>query len=676
MKKVLNILLGIVAYVIGTFLFMGYGHKETHVPLNKAIGERFLELVKTNDLNDKQKFKYYEFNWDGSNSPNLPGMAYDGESYLLKPSEVEQKWWPMKWIAEAGWMEDEPWGPASICHFYDPLGIDHGKTYITDNSGLIEYKASDLKELLTRDAKSWATGSENSYGWIVAKANLAKAFRDPLPSQKVADMALAYRCLGQSLHLVSDMGCPPHVRNDSHPPNFYFTILKVMGDPDPYEDICKTLDVSVLAKATVPNGTLKNKFSILTKYADIFEAMALFTNTRFFSGQTIVTDVSVPPVRPFNPYPSPVMTQNDYDYSEFTYYATYEGNVTVKMCKDKVVLKSLWGQSKDSTRGFPYLDAECVESMASAIVPNVVEAGANVIRLFVPSLKMDISVAKVDSGGIVRGKVAYALPNVEEEYKGLLTLDDLYNGPVSLFINGTDTKITATAVKNNFEFKLAGKISNLKKDDVATVKLDVGGIVLKSADVKLIDSKIGSNTVTLGTATLKLLPAATSTGNTIVQHFNNKMNVIRTSGTVTHTAEISWLTPPTGNLDISEGKILMNQTLTIKLTKSSTGGNAFFDGCEIWVNGVSSTTGWYNDWQQSNEAALGFSSANVQKILPGTTATNTVTSTIDIPVKMSLNDSGGPESGIDGKIEFSGAIRNFWTTGDNIQFFITYTYND
>jgi len=192
----------------------------------------------------------------------------------------------------------------------------------------------------------------------------------------------------------------------------------------------------------------------------------------------------------------------------------------------------------------------------------------------------------------------------------------------------------------------------------------------------VIELKKDPKTVSLGSATLTLLPAATSAGNPKVQHFNNRMTITRTSGTITHTAEISWLTPPSGNLDINENKILINQVITIKLTKTSTGGNAFFDGCAIFVNNVSSSTSWYNDWQQSNEASLGFSAPTVQKNLPGSTSTNTATTTIDLPVKMSLSDTGGPASGMDGVLEFSGAIRNFWTTGDNIQFAITYTYKD
>ena len=106
------------------------------------------------------------------------------------------------------------------------------------------------------------------------------------------------------------------------------------------------------------------------------------------------------------------------------------------------------------------------------------------IRLFVPSLEIKITEAKVDSGGIVRGKVSYTLPSLEDEYFGLFDADDLYDGPVTLFVNGLDTKIQALAKKNNFEFKLDNKIKNLKKEDVAVAKIEFGGIGLKSDETK------------------------------------------------------------------------------------------------------------------------------------------------------------------------------------------------
>ena len=81
MKNLLNIIFGIAVYSIVNLLFMGYGHTETHVPLNKSITLRFLELVTTSDLIDKAKFKNYEFNWNNNSQPDLVGPAIIKDYY-------------------------------------------------------------------------------------------------------------------------------------------------------------------------------------------------------------------------------------------------------------------------------------------------------------------------------------------------------------------------------------------------------------------------------------------------------------------------------------------------------------------------------------------------------------------------------------------------------------------
>jgi hypothetical protein len=485
MKKILNILMGIAAYFICTYIFTGYGHTETHPYLNDVMVLKFLDKLGAGDFADPGKFKNYEFNWNNDKQPSLTGPAITGDFmvYYTASDEEQKTFTPIKWISEGGWMEDEPWGPASLCHFYDPVGIDNGAKYLTDCSGIIELKLREIKEYMSRDALSWAVSDpKHAYSWKNGKDYIIKALKEPEPFAKNKNMALAYRCLGQVLHLVADMGCPPHVRNDAHPPK----VSVIIGDPDPFEDICKKLDVYTLWQANPPDKYLKSSFNSTEKFDVLFDKLALYTNQNFFSGQTIYTDKYRPEIRWLNPYPNPKLTNDDYNTAEYTFYKNYNG-VNVKMCRDKTPvpwpLQFVLG--KDSTRGRPYLDYECVKSMASAIFPNIAEAGANVIRMFVPALKMEITEAKADSGGIVRGKVSYALPSANDEYSGLFDLANLYNGPVRIYVNGADEKILADAVKNKFEFKLDGKLAKLNKNDKITVLLDFGGIVVKSEPFSL-----------------------------------------------------------------------------------------------------------------------------------------------------------------------------------------------
>jgi hypothetical protein len=495
MKKVLNVLIGIAAYFICAILFMGYGHTETHPFLNDVIVLKFLDKINSGSFINKDKFKNYEFNWNNDKQPSLTGPVITKDYYLWYSAsdETDKSMTPMKWISEGGWMEDEPWGPASLCHFYDPLIID-GAAHITDCSGILEAfpGLTQLKEYASIDALTWATnGKGHSYTWAIGKENIIKALKESNPELRKRYMAVAYRCLGQVMHLVCDMGCAPHVRNDSHPPNFYaplglgivdINFWKLIGDPDPVEDICKKLDVYLLWQVNPPDKSFASKISALEKFESIFHEMAMFTNDRFFSGQTIYTDRFKPVIRPNKPYPSPLMTESNYNKSEYTYYKNYDG-VNVKMCKDKVPIPLAFIFGNDSLRGRPYLDYDCVKSIAEAVYPNIAEAGANVIKLFVPALKIELTEAKTDSGGVVRG---YVTPlSTDVEYSNLFDLFDVYNGTVSLYINNVETTVKANAKKNYFEFKLDGKIANLKKDDGAVAMIEFGGIVVKSDSKKL-----------------------------------------------------------------------------------------------------------------------------------------------------------------------------------------------
>jgi len=186
----------------------------------------------------------------------------------------------------------------------------------------------------------------------------------------------------------------------------------------------------------------------------------------------------------------------------------------------------------------------------------------------------------------------------------------------------------------------------------------------------------GTRIVTLGAKTISISPAETTSGDIKVLYGPEKITVTRTSGTIMYAAEISWIAPPEGNFEVAENKSFMNQVFTIKFTRVSSGGTAKFDGATITLNGLDETTGWYQDWQQTNEASFGLFTASTQKTLPASSTSTTATTTLELPIIMSLARAGGPESNIDGKIIFSGTISNFWSSGDNIPFTITYIYKD
>ncbi len=476
-KKIIGFVAGIFAYVFMFLLFSGYMHLKSHPFLNTMMVDEFVNKATNKSfVKDAEKFKNYEFNLNNSKAPKLVGPALNTGEYYLSYSEADEYnavFTPAEWIKEGGWMEDEPWGPASLCHFYDPLAIDGGKKNLTDRGTYVETFLTPLIIYKSRDARYWASLSSNRYNWQQAKESVVKALQQATPSERNKYMAIAYRSLGETLHLIADMGCPPHVRNDSHPPKAQIVGVNVFGDPDPYEDIAGTIDLTKFTGPSYqPNSSFKSEVGNTNVFETIFDKMALFTNGRIPTNQTIVTSKFKQIIRPDNPYQLPSISEAEYRSDKWAYVKNYDGKDII-MCKDKHPYTLLSG----NYRGQPYIDKECVESQASLVVPNIVEAGANVLRLFIPALKVTVTDAKADSGGIVRGNIKYTIPSADDEYSGLFDLNNIYTGPVSIFVNGTKLSTQFDAANGTFEAK---NITSLKKDDLVKAQIEFGGIILNS----------------------------------------------------------------------------------------------------------------------------------------------------------------------------------------------------
>ena len=135
--------------------------------------------------------------------------------------------------------KEEDDGNRSLNHFYDPVrnrGLSYGgKTWMR--------------------SKSWAVADDtNDFTW-----------QKGLNAYAQGDSHRAFLILGHVLHLLEDVSVPEHVRNDAH-----------MLD-SPYESFTKTL---VPVKDTTPP-------LVLSSLQDYFDAMALYTNTGFYSADTI-----------------------------------------------------------------------------------------------------------------------------------------------------------------------------------------------------------------------------------------------------------------------------------------------------------------------------------------------------------------------------------------------------
>lgn len=491
----------VLAVIVTSTILSGYGNKQVHPDLNALMVRKFL------DWNNKGEyslpdFKKYTFHFlqgvnlegravvkDGLFSDMDQTAAGVGFGTNLSSEAVAEKS-PQQWIIHGGFSADVPEVPASLRHFYDPTQPP-GKRYLTDITNA-KLMGSLQKYVFTNpqiDGIQWALGKpgdisegvqDHKYTWEHGKIWIIMALQTANADKRNEYMAGAWRSLGETLHMIADNGCPPHVRNDAHPSPF-FNNNTWLGNPDPYEEIIdkirlETPGVFNTLLSGSPDPVLKERFSKMNTAYQVADSIARFTNANFVTNETISgISRSGKRIRQIThsekEYSSPKLEDMVYNESDYS-YSTKSG---IKQCVDHYYAANLIPALCD-----PFVNEECVKSQAAALFPNILEAGANVIRLFIPKMSVEIKSA---ANGLVKGEIRH---KTDEEYKTEIK----YNGEVILLVKDgkfKEIKQIRLQAKNGF-FEQPGVI--VPEGGRLIAKIDCGGISIESTD--FIISKVTS----------------------------------------------------------------------------------------------------------------------------------------------------------------------------------------
>lgn len=482
-------------------LFTSYGNKKVHPDLNSFMVELFQQHHKQGSL-PTNDFTNYSFNLERMGKIKGTAITKDGlfnvndvaaegvvagigamvEKNVVSmvyavegPAEMTSK----QWIVTGGYSADVPEVPASLRHFYDPTQPS-GDRYLTDITNakimgsLQKYAFANPKI----DGLKWALGvpgdksnspQDHQYTWERGKMWMKMALKETDTDKKNEFMALAWRSLGETLHMIADHGCPPHVRNDAHPSPLWGN-NSLFGNPDPYEEFMDIIrrdypsDFIAFAKGQ-PDPTLAQQFKTATRAEEIGHELAVFTNINFVTNETISGkdkegNIRIQITHPQYPYFSPMLDQMNYDPNSYCYVSTSG----IKQCTDRYYFAKMIPKYCE-----PFVDIFCVQSQAKVLVPNLVEAGANVIRLFIPKLIVEIS--SLDKG-IVKGSIKHKTDN---EY----LQEIFYTGKITLEIKNSNNKLIdekeADALDGNFEANL-----KLAKGEKVCAKVEFGGVEVRS----------------------------------------------------------------------------------------------------------------------------------------------------------------------------------------------------
>ncbi len=460
MKKIISFVTGAICLLV-FWLFMGYGNRAVHPSLNAAIVDKFEQNFVSTAYSPLERFKNYTFVLDGTFG--YTGTEVSKRGFTDMEEAVTDKN-ALGWIIHGGFSADEPEIHASFRHFYDPTEPS-GKRYLHNHLDKIEFVNPQIDHI------EWAlTHIDHAYNWDNGLMAMELALTSTTESIRSENLAFAYRSLGETLHMIADMGCPSHVRDDSHASFTWFQF----GSPDPYEEYFESFsEVKALFYYGKTDPDLRSSFRNAERVHDIATELAKYTNENFFTSQTISGKKIIPLIHPEKTYPSPKLEDFQYDEKTYTYSKDISGN-EVKMCKD-------YRYGIINTRGYPYVDKECTLSQGQALVPQILEAGANVIRLFIPDLKVEIT--KFDETlKTITGKVVH---ETSSEYYTQIK----YSGEVTIYNAKSLDKITVVACVNG-DFKKTINLRDFKnvnwKDFGIYGQIEFGSIYVKSEPFKQI----------------------------------------------------------------------------------------------------------------------------------------------------------------------------------------------
>lgn len=361
------------------------------------------------------------------------GYAWDwGDKYSSwtgpRESVNESRRKPLvDWIEDGGYTADEPEATMGLVHFYDP----NNGAELTDTKwyqdfatwAVIGKKPKISAEEWTFDicyehfyakADCPSDGSEGpwfiqNYSWTDAQSYLYQGISSREPQNPYYGQA--WRAVGETMHMISDMTVPAHVRNDGHMP---FT------DPDVYESLAMQDKISdsykqVKAGSLPPAPIDYDKGSL----KEVFHNVAMFTNKNFMTDDT-----------------SPLMLTSTNNMKKITYRG-YEYPKVTDSTPDQegYIWRSIDGRpfriaktTKSDRGGISWwsfnVDENVIADQQKILIPTAIRASAEVLDRFLPRFDVKLSAEKYPSGNpaddryIVRIKITQVPGN--QPYEGQL----------------------------------------------------------------------------------------------------------------------------------------------------------------------------------------------------------------------------------------------------------------
>ncbi|MBU1196623.1 MAG: hypothetical protein KKD32_02510 [Proteobacteria bacterium] len=434
------------------------------------------------------------------------------------------------WLIEAGFTADEPEVWMGLRHFYDPTtgkGLtDFSHDLITESGNVA------VNEVLGRpdmDARTWAlTGpadqkfAANPWSWEKGIEAMRKALAQTRsPELRDAQFVIAWRALGETMHLLADMTVPAHVRNDSHPgvydyagmaPDIYETFVTEQLIQSVWNKIIGNKSIDPALRDAVSWNMLQDMDKTIQP-PDLFHCLATYTNSHFFSADTVSgtvehggQKVQILNANGQNAYPdpklalcNPVVSKDRLLWPDTIYYQDFPmGSLTQTNKIKKIPVAQLsWTVSqgwfefgKKSVQYNGFTASSLVnQAMAEHLLPIAIYANSKLIDWYLPRLEIVLDSLNLDKATLT-GMIRHHPYGVHPQSTPLMfnlpeggqwvRFHELYVDGKKLFADQYKLKI-----QNN---QISVDLSPLKKPALTassrvSMSLDMGGIRIQSGSI-------------------------------------------------------------------------------------------------------------------------------------------------------------------------------------------------
>ncbi len=474
--------------------------QDEHEAINRLAFEKFILLYAHTDKFDSSSLDVsaeYPGPYTTSASSLVSGDLVNAiipEAQMGSYHVENQAHTALDWISHGGFSADEPEIYASLRHFFDPTVTD-GHAELTDLENLHFLYDN------TVSAFQWAyTHPDNAFSFMNGLAYYKESmeiaedggepsiiqskggdgsFRDMAFTPESREQARrfylgkAFRALGESMHMISDMAMPAHVRNDAHPL---------------FDSIETPLKPSMIHEAAVFDA--QPEVNLTGTPMQSFVELAKYTNGHFYSNETIYDkEKGVTPWNDGKKYPKPQLS--DFERSDFvridhrdkaTYYQLFSlppyrvPMVVETRSPGSAILGDVW--SLEHT-----VPAEFGQDYCNKLVPLAIKANYRTMYEFFPTMACSVEgeheiVSQDEAKTGMLEKIGLSADLVHEVKKDRAWieagLEIRYSGPGVLYRQSKEGKTRIADVI--FEDGKMTKINTSKTGDAFTA--EVGPVYL------------------------------------------------------------------------------------------------------------------------------------------------------------------------------------------------------